>query len=167
MPQKQPAAPKDDDPEDEPNPPESVYGGWTGSLVRETRTAARLSQGAFAKALEVNRSTVVDWESGRPISALGVGALNAFRDGRPVPGAKRETLPEAGHSASPHYGESRARLAGRAAEIESLMAYALQRQRELRAALDLAEGDSEEGYRSLVTQTASTTPATKPEKKAQ
>lgn len=98
-----------------------------------------MNQTEFGKALDVNRSTVVDWEKGKPISPLGIGALNAFRDGREG-ATKRETLPsKVVRETAPAYGESAARLAGRSYEVELLIAYALERQRALSASLSEAE----------------------------
>ncbi len=123
-----------------------------------------MTQVAFAKALSVSRSAVVDWEAGGKISTLGIGALNRLRASTLEAGANktsavRETpavrygVPESTvlRETLPPPAESTAQLAGRSLEIEALLAYAMDRQRQLGQALSaaaIAEGVRESVRRS-------------------
>ena len=75
---------------------------WTAESVRQLRTGAKLTQENFALALGVSRSTVLDWEKGKEISPLSIGALDRFASG-----VERATPPSAVREAAPPtYGAS-------------------------------------------------------------
>lgn len=76
---------------------------WTADAVRAMRTGAKLTQETFAAALGVSRSTVVDWEKGKEISALSVAALDRFVSGEH---AARGTRQHAVRESAPPYSAS-------------------------------------------------------------
>ena len=109
-----------------------------GEAIQAVRLGNGLSQDEFAKMVDVSRQTVSNWET--------------FKN-EPQPEQIRklhelfpEELPE-DRPAQPDFETlHRANLQGRSIEIEALMAYALERQRLLTAALGAMNAPEGQGY---------------------
>lgn len=126
-----------------------------GALLARARERANGAVTAYAKALEVSRQQVYDWENG--VSAPDGDRFARIEEvyGIPVGSVESALLSVAGESLS--YWRGRV---DEAREIASDLASRL-------AALSWEmQGDHEEDFRRLVRQTETTTPEMTPQKKA-
>lgn len=96
---------------------------WTPGAVKALRLRLRLSQEQFAARTKVQRGTVSAWENGHTWPTdVNAAELDALASGDTT-----ATVPAA--------SDANAELRGRALEVSALLAYALERQNLLAAAL--------------------------------
>ena len=96
---------------------------WTPEAVKRLRLSKRISQQQLADLLNVQRATISGWENGKTWPTdVNAAVLDSIAT-------------EAGAPSAPLTASVSAALQGRAAEVEALMAFALERQRRLVQAL--------------------------------